>query len=104
MKHVLFLLSITFFSCSSSTEDKNSKMTELINKEKALQLKIDSFKVEKSMPSFIDTFILNDVTPEIELKRKEEIERVLRIDANIEKSNSQLELIKFSIDSLSKMK
>lgn len=104
MKLTPFLLSITLFSCSSSTEDKNSKMSELINKEKDLQLQIDSFKNERSMTSFIDTFILDDVTPEIELKRKEEIERVLRVDAKIEKSNTELGSIKFSIDSLSKMK
>jgi hypothetical protein len=79
-------------------------MSELINKERALQLQIDSFKYERSMPSFIDTFILDDVTPEIELKRKEEIQRVMLVDAKIEKTNAELSTIKFSIDSLSKMK
>jgi|688.fasta_scaffold1496644_1 hypothetical protein len=104
MKLTPFLLSIALFSCSSSTEDKNSKMTELINKEKVLQLQIDSFKIERSKSSFIDTFILDDVTPEIELKRKEEVERVLKVDTKIEKSRAELGSIKFSIDSLSKMK
>jgi hypothetical protein len=104
MKYFLFLLSISLFSCSNPAEDRNSIMTEFINKEKNLQFRIDSLDKEMSKSSFIDTFVLDQVTPEIEAKRKTEDARLMELGNKIIGLKSEMKSLKFSMDSLSKMK
>ena len=104
MKYFLFLLSISLFSCSNPAEDRNSIMTEFINKEKNLQFRIDSLDKEMSKSSFIDTFVLDQVTPEIEAKRKTEDVRLMELGNKIIGLKSEMKSLKFSMDSLSKMK
>ena len=77
-------------------------MTELINKEKNLKFSIDSIDKEMSKSSFIDTFY--QVTPEIEAKRKTEDARLTELGNKIIGLKSEMKSLKFSMDSLSKMK
>ena len=104
MKYFLSLLLISLFSCSNPAEDRNTTMTEFINKEKNLQFRIDSIDKEMSKSSFIDTFVLDQVTPEIEAKRKTEDARLTELGNKIIDLKSEMKSLKFSMDSLSKMK
>ena len=104
MKYFFILFLISLFSCSNPVEERNSKMTEFMNKEKNLQFSIDSLDKEMSKSSFIDTFVLDQVTTEVEAKRKTEDARLMELGNKIIGLKSEMKSLKFSMDSLSKMK
>ena len=102
--YLIISISIFSFSCSNPAEERNSKMTDFINREKIIQFRMDSLDKEMSSSSFIDTFILEQVTPEVEAKRRIEDERKKELGNKIVQLKSELKSLKFSMDSLSKMK
>ena len=104
MKFFYVFVSIFFFSCSNPTEERNSKMTDFINKEKIIQFRMDSLDKEMSSSSFVDTFVLDQVTPEVEAKRKTEDARLTELGNKIIDLKSEMKSLKFSMDSLSQMK
>lgn len=101
MKYFTPIFFILFFiSCNNY----NDKMTEFINEEKSLKSEIDSIDRLMQTNSFIDTFTIDQTTPEISEKRKLEYERLEKLSESYRQKNTQLKAIRFSIDSLSKMK
>lgn len=102
--YLIISISIFSFSCSNPAEERNSKMTDFINREKIIQFRMDSLDKEMSSSSFIDTFILEQVTPEVEAKRRIDDERKKELGNKIVQLKSELKSLKFSMDSLSKMK
>ena len=86
------------------TEERNSKMTDFLNKEKIIQFRMDSLDKEMSSSSFIDTFVLEQVTPEVEAKRRIEDDRKKELGNKIVQLKIELKSLKFSMDSLSQMK
>jgi hypothetical protein len=104
MNYYFLLIPISFFSCSDPTEERNSKMTDFMNREKIIQFQMDSLDKEMSSSSFVDTFVLEQVTPEVEAKRRTEGDRKKELGNKIVQLKIELKSLKFSMDSLSKMK
>ena len=91
---------LTFFIfISSCTNDKNTKMTTLLNEQKQINKTLDSLNA--LTPTFVDTFI--NESPEIQLGRKKNIEFSINKDLQIKEAAIRLKQVVFSIDSLSKM-
>ena len=107
IKLLLGLLVLGFtvlFSCSNPAVDQNAKMTEFIDREKNIQYQMDSLLNEMNTSSFIDTFILEQVTTEVEAMRITEENRKMELSNRITKLKEEIINLKFSIDSLAKMK
>ncbi len=101
MKHFYTTILILFFtSCSNY----NDKMTQFINEEKNLNTQLDSINKLMKSSSFIDTFTLSQTTPEIAAKREKEDERLESLGKIYKQVKNQIKSVRFSIDSLSKMK
>ena len=97
---ITFMLAILLISCG---ETKNEKMTSLINKQKELELKIDS--VEKLGGPFMDTFsLLEPETSDIIEGRKLNLEFATNKEMQVDSLRNHWKSVNFSIDSLEKMK
>jgi hypothetical protein len=92
------------FSCSNPAVDRNAKMTEFIDREKNIQYQMDSLLNEMNTSSFIDTFVLEQVTTEVEAMRITEENRKMELSNRITKLKEEIINLKISIDSLTKMK
>ena len=101
---LLLFSSTVLFSCSNPTVDRNAKMTEFINREKNIQYKMDSLLKEMNTSSFIDTFSFEQVTTEVEAMRITEENRKMELSNRIAKLKEEIIPLKFSLDSLAKMK
>jgi hypothetical protein len=108
MKYFFILISICLFSCSNPVEERNAKLSEFLIRQKNIQSRMDSFNeaIRNKFP--VDTFVVieNDplgilqVSPEVS---EEEQKYKERKDLKILLTD-ELNSVKFSIDSLSKMK
>ncbi len=108
MKFIYLLISISFFSCSNRIEKRNAKLSEFLIKQRNLQIRLDSINQIMASSMTVDTYAIieNDplgilqVSPEVseEQRKSEEIKdlKILLI--------SELNSLRFSMDSLSQMK
>ncbi len=105
MKFIYVFVSISFFSCSNPTEERNAKLSEFLIKQRNLQSQMDSINkvIDDRFP--VDTLVLGN------LEDIEQYPELLEAYPEVKKRNdlkihiiAELNSLKFSMDSLSQMK